>query len=466
MRGRARESAGGAVSGTYRESDQATVTAASGRSSGGAGGTPPLSHRGPRRHLGALRQWLYSLGVIRFTLLAGLVLCGLLPLAFGVVEVGAVNIYLLRRHALLPNLLADILMLAAINAAATPIALLSIACHELGHALVFHLLRFRVTAIRIGPYVFARDARGHLRIALQQTSQARWSGSGDTRIIPRSASLLIARYIAGVAAGPIACLALAAACLALGAALLRGLATNPTFFGVVSVAIAAEALAAVALGAVGESIPFTVRGQRSDGAQLWHALRHPANTRRALALVAIWWAIKHGTRSRDWPGAFIGIALDPADDSALHLYALVYAYSWALDRGEVSAAGRYLDEALRRFPAPAKVIPGIGLAFEAAYFVARYRHAVEEARAWLGHDEEGTANVAAVTVLKPRAEAAILLAERRWEAALRQAEEGLAGLARLPASYARINTDSEHEELEAMIADARQHLSPDHPSPG
>jgi hypothetical protein len=95
------------------------------------------------------------------------------------------------------------------------------------------------------------------------------------------------------------------------------------------------------------------------------------------------------------------------------------------------------------------------VALEAAYYLVRYRHDAFEARAWLARGE----GAAALAIMRPRAEAAVALAEHRPADALISAEAGLVEVARQSSLPNGSYVETEAEELRELASLARAALA-------
>src|SRR5262249_24506615 len=130
--------------------------------------------------------------------------------------------------------------------------------------------------------------------------------------------------------------------------------------------------------------------------------------------------------ARAWPRELIRRALPPQPEgSPQDVMASLYAYTQALDAGDVETARAFLPRFLVGYGRPYVNSPT--LALEAAYFIARYWPDPVMARAWLARGDGAPHQ----SFMHPRAKAAILLAEGRIAEAGASAAVGLEALRRV-----------------------------------
>jgi len=148
-----------------------------------------------------------------------------------------------------------------------------------------------------------------------------------------------------------------------------------------------------------------------------------------------------GTRPRELDGETLRLAQRRADGSEIlsDMGVWMYSYAQALDRGEVEAAGAWLQrmaEALPEYPTGFRQ----GIALELALFEALYRRRLAQAQEWRRQAHGGIVDAAR----RHLAEAAIAALEgdvpaatRALEAAVRKQDKAMdAGFARLGADQA------------------------------
>jgi hypothetical protein len=338
-----------------------------------------------------------------------------------------------------------------------PLVYLSTLVHECGHVVASLFVGRSIYYCRIGAFTVTRTRQG-VRLGV---SRGKTLG-GLMAAYPRDERFPLMQRAVVVAAGPLASLLLALAAWRLANALaphsgtlllipLRAAAANgPTLPMGTLLAASACLFMAVEAGLSGLSnlFPHLAGGQPNDGLLLLRTLTSPAAARRQEALSALRGYLFRDVRARDWPVDLIARALPPLPDgSALDVYASLMAYAQALDAGDIATARVFLN----RFLAPAYTLrEGLPvIALEGAYFIARYWGDPLTARAWLALGR-GAAHEA---FLRPRAEAAILLAEGRSAEAYERATQGLAHLLTLRPSLSN-SMREEEDSLRAMQAAA------------
>jgi hypothetical protein len=146
----------------------------------------------------------------------------------------------------------------------------------------------------------------------------------------------------------------------------------------------------------------------------------------------------------------IEFLLAKRDNSAQDVLTNFLAFYYFLDRGETDRAGDLIDLVAadrEKYNAHYQLYAVL----EKAYFEARYRHDALEARRWLDQTPQGT--IEQQTHL--RAEAAVLLAERRYKEA---AEKAVAALAVLPKSADPGGAVAEKEWSESILAESQRQI--------
>jgi hypothetical protein len=314
--------------------------------------------------------------------------------------------------------------------------------HESAHALGGRLAGFWLESVQVG---FVKLTRTNTGLKLGLAGRKWWVG-GSTRSYPVVESNLRLRYALFIALGPLADLLAGF----LGAVLAHAaLSANPPN---VTAAAILDIIAVLGLsGFVLNAVPIKVWRAQNDGWFLLQLLIGSRSVERAMVFTAL-----RGYTMRQIPAdgrspTLISRAQALAASRAERHLAAVYAYSLALSFGEIEAAGRQLDQAAATAAPPG---PAGALAHEAAYFEARHRGRPDAARAWLqrGHDHQFA------SFMRPRALAAILLAERHYAEARAHAAEGLVARE----AYAHISGRQYREEerqLRAMLDEAERALN-------
>lgn len=282
--------------------------------------------------------------------------------------------------------------------------------HELGHVLGGALVGFRFWLLIVGPLKVSRLG-GRLRPGLNR-SLGLYGGLAatapeDDRDLPRRMAVM-------VAGGPAASLLLAALGLGL-AALLRGWPAGLALgLGGASLMIALATL-----------LPLRSGGFYSDGARLLMLLRGGPAARRWAAAAALSSAYLNN-RPRDLSPALVARTAELSDGSLDSVGAALVRYAWALDRGDIAAAGAAIDVVaanVASYPAPLRP----SLLLEAAYFAGRHRGDPAAARRLL---DQARGGAMVETYTRRRAEAAVLLAEGRRDEGLAAARQGLDAIRR------------------------------------
>jgi hypothetical protein len=311
--------------------------------------------------------------------------------------------------------------------------------HEGAHALGGRLAGFWLEAVQVGFIRLTRTPKGiKLRLAGR-----RWWVGGSTQSFPTDEHNLRLRYALFVAPGPLADLLLGFAGAVLAHVALAASPPNAT---------AAEVCDIVALlgltGFVFNAVPFKLGKARNDGWFLLQLLIGSRAMERAMLFgVLRGYTLRQIPAEGRSPAVLARAQALAATRAERHLVA-VYGYSAALSAGDVETAGRQLDQAVATAAPPG---PTGALAHEIAFFEARYRRRPEAARAWLAR----ASGDQFASFMRPRALAAILLAERRYTEARTQAVEGL--IAR--EAYAHTSGRQYREEerqLRAMLDEAER----------
>jgi hypothetical protein len=317
--------------------------------------------------------------------------------------------------------------------------------HEGAHALGGRLAGFWLEAVQVGVIRLTRTAKG-IKLGL---AKRRWWVGGSTHSFPTDERNLRLRYALFVALGPLADLLLGFLSAALAHVALTASPPLPT---------AAEALDIIGLlglgGFVLNAVPFKLGKAQNDGWFLLQLLTGSRAMERAMLFgVLRGYTLRQIPAEGRSPAVLARAQALAATRAERHLVA-VYAYSAALSAGDAEAAGRQLDQAIATAAPPG---PAGALAHEIAYFEARYRRRPDAARAWLAR----ASGDQFASFTRPRALAAILLAEGRHAEARTQAAEGL--IAR--EAYAHTSGRQYREEerqLRAMLDEAER--TPNTPS--
>jgi hypothetical protein len=114
-------------------------------------------------------------------------------------------------------------------------------------------------------------------------------------------------------------------------------------------------------------------------------LKNDARAARWTAAIRMQLALGEGKPAREWnPAWIIQATLQHDDDTRDAVTAQWLAYLWASERGDITSATRYLEEALAAPPAVAARLRD-RLFLEAAVFQAWFRENPGKARLWAEH---------------------------------------------------------------------------------
>jgi hypothetical protein len=308
--------------------------------------------------------------------------------------------------------------------------------HELGHLLAGLAARFRPWLVVVAPFRVYRHKTGY-RWGLNRPL---FRPVGLVAAVPLDDRHLRRRLALFIAGGPAASLLLAAACLA-GALLVDDLAPRPPrtvpAWWLASAAFANLCSFGFAL------LPARSHGMPTDGAQLLDLMVGGARADRHVLVALLSGASARGVRPRDWDAAQLGRLLETRDGSEDDAATNLLGYYHALDSGQVDRAGELLELALKQRKAyPALLRPQVFA--EAAFFGARYRGDVSEARFWLARLRPGEA----AGLAGQRAGAAVLLAEGKTTDAAARVVAAMVAAAQSPDLGGAL---AERDWLEAIL---------------
>lgn len=296
-----------------------------------------------------------------------------------------------------PSLRAGLSGLSGWDLLALPVlALMVIAVHEAGHLAggISHGMRFLLFIA--GPFGWVRTAQG---------IRFRWffslgSLGGVAAALPSPDRALLPQLQRLVLGGPVASLALAG----LAALLFVQLSGRPAAYSL-AVAVLSGAIFLVT------AAPFRAGGFMSDGMQFRQLRRDPALVERRVRLLAVAGMSMAGTRPADLDDAALEHAQALAGDEPMYDIGIwLYSYAHALDRGDVAAAGRWLDRIepiFERYPDGFRQ----GIAIEIALFEALYRGRTEQAAGWLARARGGVVD----RCRRALAQAAVAVAQGRMQ---------------------------------------------------
>jgi hypothetical protein len=370
--------------------------------------------------------------------------------------IGALVIYfaLLRAGDVFQRIEGEVI-LAGLGALALRLALLmlvgeylAIICHELGHVLAARLMGYRFGWLRVEGFVVRRTPRGP-RLGVSDGALL----GGTTHCLPYHSTAMRSRHVVFVLGGALVSLVVGLVALLVST---RWFAdsldprVNPLGTGLLFFAL-------INLFGVLNLIPMRTLRSANDGLLIVRTIRDGPAVTHMLAMSGLRGCVERRERPRAWPGSLVERALVLAELAPGDPLPYLFAYSWALDRGEHARAGTYLDAVLARPFESAPVDATIAL--EAAYYLARYRGDGAGARAWLDRGDAA----AYAALLRPRAEAALALLEDRFTEAQTWAEAGLAEVARLASVPESFNVEEGAESLRELVALAHAARAPSSP---
>jgi hypothetical protein len=316
--------------------------------------------------------------------------------------------------------------------ALAPLIFLAMVLHETGHVIGGLLVSFRFISLVAGPLRVIATRRG-IRVGLNHSLDLT---GGMAATLPLDGRDLQRRLLLAVGGGPLSSLLVA---LIAGGLAFRLLPHAPEAGALA--AMAGLASLAIFLATIS---PHESGGAQSDGAQLLALLRGGPQMELHKLILEIQAASLQGTRPRDWDVASLQQAftqLGVRDDDWAQ--AGLLAYYHALDGGDTTAAGRYLDQMLSNFDG---FSPGMrhNLALEAAFYRAHHCQDPVQAATWLARGQEGLFG----PHTRLRAESALLLAQGQPELAAGKARDGLEAAAEF---YDRGLAEAEADWMRALV---------------
>jgi hypothetical protein len=285
--------------------------------------------------------------------------------------------------------------------------------HEAGHYIAAQMARFQIAGFAAQGRSDSQslDASGALRV-------------GVFLLKPRTTQNLRGRLVAVFLAGPLAG-------VLLGLAIEMGRDWSQANL---LLQVSVHLVAAVSfLFSLATLLPDTGRdGNFSDGARLLMLLRKDAKAARLCAVLEMQSFLQDGVHPRNWPPTLAEHAAEFNDGSRDAVIALWFAYLWASERQDITAATRFLEEALAA-PAACPAWLRDRLHLEAAVFQAWFRDNADKARFWAGRIHVGKLSA----FEQARLEIALLWVEGRLFDAFEKVPDYFAALRRLPESPGR-----------------------------
>ena len=292
---------------------------------------------------------------------------------------------------------------------------LSVATHEAGHLLAACLSGFRVAPNRLALPGSKYDSGRGLQSCDVFTL-------GILSLEARKLDHLPLRLGLVVLGGPLASLFVPSLLEAYALAQPTGVAFAVHVFAGISVLLG-----------IAELLPDAGKGNSSDGARFLMLLKNDAAGQRWLAIIHLQLALEQGEDPRTWDQASVARITAIDDDSRDAVAARWLGYLWATERQDITAATKYLEEALAA-PATASAWIRDQLFLEAAIFQAWFRDDLGCAHFWVARIRSRKLMLAQHL----RLNVALLWAEGKLFDAWEKLGDHLALLRKLPDSPARL----------------------------
>jgi hypothetical protein len=289
---------------------------------------------------------------------------------------------------------------------------LSLAGHETGHLVAAWLSGFRLASKRAplsGKYESGSGLQSCDVLKL-----------GTLSLAPRNLDHLTRRLCFVVIGGPLASLV---------APLLLEVYARTAQSGV-AFAVHVFSGISVLLG-IAELLPDAGKGNFTDGARILMLLKNDAAGQRWLSIIQLQLALEQGADPRTWNEMAVTSITAIDDDSRDAVAARWLGYLWATERQDITAATKYLEEALAA-PAPASGWVRDQLFLEAAIFQAWFRNDLNRSHFWVARIRSRKL----MPAQHVRLHIALLWAEGRLFDAWEQLSNHLAPLSKLPDSPA------------------------------
>lgn len=297
--------------------------------------------------------------------------------------------------------------------------LIAAGLHELGHVLGGWLGGGRFMLWVAGPFMVRRTPAG-IRFAWNRSVNL---GGGMALCAPLDPRHVTPRRVAMmVLGGPVASLVVAFAAFALAGWMKEVLAGASALVALFQNLVISTALLSFFIFLM-TSVPAIIGGFKSDGRRFFDLVRVGPRSEQEAALLLLSTAGLGGTRPADYDPNLVRTAVSLGDGSLFDLYGHLTVYYHAADRGDWAQAQTHLDRVAAGEEKMAPYMRDV-LRCEYAWLLAGRVPDVSVARAWL--DSAGPLDFEPATRL--RAEAAVLLAEGKREAAAARAREGLRAL--------------------------------------
>jgi hypothetical protein len=311
---------------------------------------------------------------------------------------------------------------------------LSVAVHEVGHAVGAALVRFKVWSIGIWPLRLYRAKDGFWRVGWAALKLA-----GFVVALPGDGQNIRRREMVAVAAGP------GASGLAAIGFWVAMAGTDGPWLSWPAALFGSAALLSLYFGVLG-FLPIRSRRFVSDGMRL-RMLRQPGpEADRYCGLSLLLAASMAGSPPWEWRSELVDMLAEPADSSPDALNALILKYLYCIHTGRLEEASNALEMGIEKSPKEVRA----HLWLEAAWFAARIRGDLVSAHQWLDAASAiPSSHQIPCGFSRPRS--AIALLERQWEDVEVHAKETLQQCNRLENPGFVI---AMHKETEALLRDS------------
>lgn len=296
--------------------------------------------------------------------------------------------------------------------------------HEVGHVVGAVFARFQIVNFVVGPILLAAKVRGGYKV-LPNWNPKFWAGY--VLSLPKGFDNLRQRFMVVIGGGPLVSLIVGLVFIAWATsvsqdwqiAIPEGI--SPENFNLWSWGCFLGFLGWMSLFLfLLNIVPFRTRVIGSDGLQLLRLGGGGSKAKRTTALLVSLSLLTLRWRPRDLPVEIIGDLLAIRENNAEEAEALLIAYLYALDAGELDRANEHLS-ALKLVGRRASVISQPLMAHWIAFHEALYRQDSAEARLWL--NEANSRSLSNTTLLYQMANASVLFLEGQNQQAIQYAEK-------------------------------------------
>lgn len=300
----------------------------------------------------------------------------------------------------------------------------SVATHEVGHLIGAVLARFQVINFVVGPVLIAAKVGGGYKV-LPNLNPKLWEGHVIS--LPRGFDKLRKRFMVVIGGGPLASLIFGLVFVVLSSNAWQSWRTtipegiSPSNFNLWSWGCFLGFLGWVSVVIfIINIIPFRTDVFPSDGLQLLRLGRGGLKAKRTTALLVSHSLFMLRERPRNLPVEIVSDILSLRENTADEAEALLVAYLFALDAGELEKADEHLM-ALKLVGHKASSLSQPIMALWIAFHEAMYRQNFIEARKWLNEANSRSLNDA--TLLYNMVNASVLFLEGNNQQAVQYAEK-------------------------------------------